>query len=179
MKKVLSMMAAAIMCAFMLVSCGVSSSYQNEMLALNDAAIKHDANGMLSNAKVILNGQDKATANDLITASYCAYQAIVQINEEGGQMNIEEALDFCKKIVSANEKGKSLDPQFYEEQNQKLKTIIGSSIDEYTALVKNDWIPKYENILAGNTTVNDGSEEGNAEAEDEGDDEEYSDDEEE
>ena len=72
-----------------------------------------------------------------------------------------------------------MDPQFYEEQNQKLKTIIGSSIDEYTALVKNDWIPKYENILAGNTTVNDGSEEGNAEAEDEGDDEEYSDDEEE
>ncbi len=179
MKKVLSIIACAMLCAVMFVSCGSSSSFPKEIETIENAFKSKDFTTALSAAKIILNGQDKATANDLITASYCAYQAIVQINEEGGQMNIEEALDFCKKIVSANEKGKSLDPQFYEEQNQKLKTIIGSSIDEYTALVKNDWIPKYENMLAGNTTVNNGSEEGNAEAEDEGDDEEYSDDEEE
>jgi len=164
MKKILSMIAAAMVCAVMLVSCGESSGYKSEMIALQEAMAKQDWNTALTNAKVILNGQDKATANDLLTAGISAYQSLAGIGQQGGQAPAPaDLLDISQKIASALEKAKSMDASFYAEQNDQIKAKTGSSIDDFVASVKTQWIPAYEAMVNGGGAQQEAKEEGAAE----------------
>lgn len=179
MKKVLSIIACAMLCAVMFVSCGSSSAFQKELETIENAFKNKDYTTALTYAKIILNAQDKATADDLIGGAAFAYASMVGMSQTGQKMDIADVLVIAKQIVTGLEKSKDKDLSYYNKCNEESKSVFGFTLNDMLSALKDDWIPKYENMLAGNTTVNDGSEEGNAEAEDEGDDEEYSDEDEE
>ncbi len=149
MKRVLSLIAAAMICAVMFVSCGESSSFPKEMQAMEKALQNKDFKGVIANAKVILSAQDKATCNDLISSAISAYMALVGMTQTGEQLDTQEALDLSKKIAAGFEKGKAKDPSFYNQQSEASKAILGGTFDDVLANVKNNWIPTYEAMLNG------------------------------
>ena len=84
MKKVLSIIATAIVCAVMLVSCGgPKSNYEKELEAMANAVKAKDYPTVVSNASVILNNIDKATAGDLVTAGL-AFSGVVNQKQQDG-----------------------------------------------------------------------------------------------
>ena len=156
MKKVLSFIAAAMICAVMFVSCGQSSSFPTEMMAMEKALQNQDFKGVISNAKVILNAQDKATCNDLISSSISAYMAVVGLTKTGQQLDTEEALDLAKKIAAGFEKSKALDADFYKQQSDESKAILGGTFDDVLTNIKTSWIPTYEAMLQGDPEEEEG-----------------------
>ena len=178
MKKVLSIIASALVCAVMFVSCGPSSSFPKELETINNAFQSKDYTTALSAAKVILNGQDKATADDLLCGAAGAYFALAGMAQNGQKMDVADVIVVAKQIVTGFEQSKAKDAAYYNKCSDELKPLLGgASFDDVVSVLKNDWIPKYEGLLQGNT------EEADADYSDEGDeeesDEEESDDEEE
>ena len=179
MKKVLSIIASALVCAVMFVSCGPSSSFPKELETINNAFQSKDYTTALSAAKVILNGQDKATADDLLCGAAGAYFALAGMAQNGQKMDVADALVVAKQIVNGFEQSKAKDAAYYNKSSDELKPLLGGvSFDDIVSVIKTSWIPQYESMLAG-----DASEEADADYSDEGDeeesDEEESDDEEE
>ena len=175
MKKVLSIIACAMLCAVMYVSCGSSSSFPKEIETIENAFKSKDFTTALSAAKIILNGQDKATADDLLIGAAGGYFAIAGMVQNGQKMDVADALVVTKQIVAGFEQSKAKDLAYYNKCSDEIKPILGgASFDDIVSVLKNDWIPNYENILAGNT-----SEEAEGDFSDEGDEEESDEEEEE
>jgi len=172
MKKVLSIIACAMLCAVMFVSCGSSSSFPKEIETIENAFKSKDFTTALSAAKIILNGQDKATADDLLTGAAGGYFAIAGMVQNGQTMNVADALVVTKQIVAGFEQSKAKDLAYYNKCSDEIKPLMnGLSFDDIVSVLKNDWIPQYEAMLAGDAPED--------EADYEGDVEEDSDDEEE
>ena len=106
MKKVLSIIACAMLCAVMFVSCGSSSSFPKEIETIENAFKSKDFTTALSAAKIILNGQDKATADDLLIGAAGGYFAIAGMVQNGQTMNVADALVVTKQIVAGFEQSK-------------------------------------------------------------------------
>ena len=172
MKKVLSIIACAMLCAVMFVSCGSSSSFPKEIETIENAFKSKDFTTALSAAKIILNGQDKATADDLLIGAAGGYFAIAGMVRNGQTMNVADALVVTKQIVAGFEQSKAKDLAYYNKCSDEIKPLMnGLSFDDIVSVLKNDWIPQYEAMLAGDAPED--------EADYEGDVEEDSDDEEE
>ncbi|MBQ3618533.1 MAG: hypothetical protein II939_10305 [Bacteroidales bacterium] len=172
MKKVLSIIACAMLCAVMFVSCGSSSSFPKEIETIENAFKSKDFTTALSAAKIILNGQDKATADDLLIGAAGGYFAIAGMVQNGQTMNVADALVVTKQIVAGFEQSKAKDLAYYNKCSDEIKPLMnGLSFDDIVSVLKNDWIPQYEAMLAGDAPED--------EADYEGDVEEDSDDEEE
>ncbi len=175
MKKVLSIIACAMLCAVMFVSCGSSSSFPKEIETIENAFKSKDFTTALSAAKIILNGQDKATADDLLIGAAGGYFAIAGMVQNGQTMNVADALVVAKQIVNGFEQSKAKDAAYYNKCSDELKPLLnGVSFDDIVSVIKTSWIPQYESMLAG-----DASEEADADYSDEGDEEESDDEEEE
>ena len=172
MKKVLSIIACAMLCAVMFVSCGSSSSFPKEIETIENAFKSKDFTTALSAAKISLNGQDKATADDLLIGAAGGYFAIAGMVQNGQTMNVADALVVTKQIVAGFEQSKAKDLAYYNKCSDEIKPLMnGLSFDDIVSVLKNDWIPQYEAMLAGDAPED--------EADYEGDVEEDSDDEEE
>lgn len=167
MKKVLSIIACAMLCAVMFVSCGESSSFPKEIETIENAFKSQDYTTALSAAKVILNGQDKATADDLLTGAAGAYFALAGMSQTGQQMDVADALVIAKQIVSGFEKSKAKDAAYYNKTSEECKPLLnGVTFDDILSVIKNNWIPQYENMLAGDAPEDDADYEEGDEEED-------------
>ena len=150
MKKVLSIIACAILSAVMLVSCGPSSSFPKELETITNAFQSKDYTTALSAAKVILNGQDKATADDLLCGAAGAYFALAGMSTTGQQMDVADALVIAKQIVAGFEQSKAKDAAYYNKCSDELKPVLnGASFDDIVSVIKTSWIPQYEAMLQG------------------------------
>ena len=107
MKKVLSIIATAIVCAVMLVSCGgPKSNYEKELEAMANAVKAKDYPTVVSNASVILNNIDKATAGDLVTAGL-AFSGVVNQKQQDGALDPQEAIDLYNNAQKCLEAAKT------------------------------------------------------------------------
>jgi len=164
MKKVLSIIACAMLCAVMFVSCGSSSSFPKEIETIENAFKSKDFTTALSAAKIILNGQDKATADDLLIGAAGGYFAIAGMVQNGQKMDVADALVVTKQIVAGFEQSKAKDLAYYNKCSDEIKPILGgASFDDVVSVLKNDWIPQYEAMLAGDAPEDEADYEGDVE----------------
>lgn len=173
MKKVLSIIACAMLCAVMFVSCGSSSSFPKEIETIENAFKSKDFTTALSAAKIILNGQDKATADDLLIGAAGGYFAIAGMVQNGQKMDVADALVVTKQIVAGFEQSKAKDLAYYNKCSDEIKPILGgASFDDVVSVLKNDWIPQYEAMLAGDAPEDEADYEGDVEEDSEEEEEE-------
>ena len=164
MKKVLSIIACAMLCAVMFVSCGSSSSFPKEIETIENAFKSKDFTTALSAAKIILNGQDKATADDLLIGAAGGYFAIAGMVQNGQTMNVADALVVTKQIVAGFEQSKAKDLAYYNKCSDEIKPLMNDlSFDDIVSVLKNDWIPQYEAMLAGDAPEDEADYEGDVE----------------
>lgn len=106
MKKVLSIFAAAVVCAVMLVSCGAKSNFQKELEAIATAVQAKDYPTVVSNATTILNNIDKAAAGDLVSAGL-AFSGVVNQKQQDGAIDPQEAIDLYTNAQKCLEAAKT------------------------------------------------------------------------
>lgn len=99
MKKVFSIIATALVCAVMLVSCA-KSNFQNELDSMTKALEAKDYAKVVEGANTIINGTDKAAAGDLVSAG-TMLNSVVSLKQADGQLDNQEAIDLLNKAVTA------------------------------------------------------------------------------
>ena len=105
MKKVLSIIATALVCAVMLVSCA-KSNFQNEVNAMTEALKSNDYATVINNANTIISGTDKAAAGDLVCAA-TMLNSVVTLKQQAGSLDPQEAIDLFNKASKALADAKS------------------------------------------------------------------------
>ena len=122
MKKVLSIIATALVCAVVLVSCA-KSNFQNEVNAMNKAAEAKDYATIVTNANTILNGIDKAAAGDLVCAG-TMLNTVVTLKQQEGSLQPQEAIDLFNQVSKALEAAKSK-----SDYDATVATFKGAGVD--------------------------------------------------
>ncbi len=84
--------------------------------------------------------------------------------QNGQTIDVADALVVTKQIVAGFEQSKAKDLVYYNKCSDEIKPLMnGLSFDDIVSVLKNDWIPQYEAMLAGDAPEDEADYEGDVE----------------
>lgn len=137
MKRLISQVAAFMLLALLMVSCGGSGTFSSEISALKDAEAKGDVKTVFEKSMAILSGYEKGNSEEIITATFSLINIDEKEFEESGiQISEEENNKMLITIANALTKVKSSDAAAYNKANEdfKKKYPAQESLDKFITI---------------------------------------------